>query len=161
MEIIKQLFDNAGKKIKILAIVLFGLTAISCIVLAFVFGWSNARGVASVVDSVYGGGKSTITEFHAEIFFPLLIGGPLLAWISSLFIYGFGEIIEKLSILASNTNKYEEAHKAPIEAKDSSKSKPLIFNNCDICKNYDELEAVTDSDGRKYRVCSGCKSKLK
>ena len=34
-----------------------------------------------------------------------MIGGPFIAFISSLFIYGFGEIIDKLSAIERNTRK--------------------------------------------------------
>ena len=74
------MFENCGEKIKAIGYLYFGLVTIASIVLAFVYGINSAR---------YGG-----TSLNAAIFFPLLLGGPFFAWISSIFIVGFGKVVD-------------------------------------------------------------------
>lgn len=90
------MFTDPGKKIKILAKVLFAVITVINVILAFVFGT------------------------YTPIFWPLLLGGPVFAYISSLFIYGFGQLIEntgrscpieKLSISSNAT----VSTKAPVK----------------------------------------------
>ncbi len=35
----------------------------------------------------------------------IVIGGPLLSWVSSFFMYGFGELIEKTTVIAEAVSK--------------------------------------------------------
>lgn len=74
------MYNNIGEKIKGLAVFVFVLGAI----VSFGFALSN-------IDETDG--------------FSLLLGflGAFLAWLSSLGLYGFGEIIEKLTDIERNT----------------------------------------------------------
>ena len=74
------MFDNIGGKIKGLAKVLFGLEVISSVIV----------GLVLVED----------TEGLSLLF---AIAGVLVAWISAWFIYGFGEIIDRVCEIAKNT----------------------------------------------------------
>ena len=78
------MFEDPGKKIKTVAKVLFVVQVIAAVVLAFVFG---------IIEYGY---------FHAGLFFLILIGGILFAYISNLILYGFGAIVEN-SWLTDNT----------------------------------------------------------
>ncbi len=69
------MFENAGQKIKILAKVCFWVFTILFVILAFTVGKSRWGIIPA-------------------IFWPLLLGGPLLSYISSLFLSGFGELVE-------------------------------------------------------------------
>ena len=73
------MYSNIGKKIKVLAIVVFLLTAIP----------SFFAGVVITLEDPIG--------------LVLALGGPLVAWISSWFTYGFGEIIDTLAYIEYNT----------------------------------------------------------
>ena len=81
------MFEDPGKKIKTVAKVLFVVQVIAAVVLAFVFGIE--RGHYS-------------NYFHAGLFFLILIGGIIFAYISNLILYGFGAIVEN-SWLTDNT----------------------------------------------------------
>ena len=70
------MFENAGQKIKTLAKICFWIFAVLFVVLAFTVGKSRWGGIIPA------------------IFWPFLIGGPLLSYIGSLFLYGFGELVE-------------------------------------------------------------------
>ena len=79
------MFDNPGRKIKTLATVFFWLIIIISVILAFVLGFSK------VYD--YWGDYNGI-RFNAVVFFLLLTGGPLVAYIQALLFVGFGELVE-------------------------------------------------------------------
>ena len=70
------MFDNIGSKIKTLAVVLFVVECIGVFIYAVVT-WS-------------------LTEEPISGFLVLAIGG-VFAWVSVFFIYGFGELIERVS----------------------------------------------------------------
>ncbi len=67
------MFENCGKKIRTVSIVLFWISATASIVLAFVVG------KASPIS-----------------FFAMLIGYPLLAYISTLFLVAFGDMTQNI-----------------------------------------------------------------
>lgn len=68
------MFRNVGLKIQLIAKIYFVLAVIASVTLAIVFG--------------------TMGGFEALPFFSFLIGGSLFAYISSLFIHGFGSIVD-------------------------------------------------------------------
>ncbi len=72
------MFKNVGKQLQVIAIILFWVVTATSVVLAFVFG----------IDEGY-----YRTYFYAELFFPLLLGGPIVAYIGSLILHGLGSII--------------------------------------------------------------------
>ncbi len=74
------IFGNVGKKIKTLAIVVFVVGfMVSAAVGIMLLSWEDAGGLV------------------------VWIGGALVSWISSLMIYGQGELIEKATQIAENT----------------------------------------------------------
>ena len=78
------MFDNIGGKIKLLAKIMFCIMAIGSVI----------------------GGIVIISDGYDDV---ILVGvavmllGPLFAWVSSWFMYGFGELIEKTGEIARNT----------------------------------------------------------
>lgn len=94
-----KFFKNSGRRIKTLAKVCFIILIIASVVLAFVFGWAE--------ESSYWG-YTTYTYFYPERFFPILVGGPLYAWISSLLLYGFGELIENSKSAKDKASSIDE-----------------------------------------------------
>lgn len=83
------MFDNIGGKIKGLAKVLFWLEAIAAVIV----------GIVLVED----------TDGLSLLF---AIAGVLVAWISAWFLYGFGEIIDKLCDIERNTRDGERKSEA-------------------------------------------------
>ena len=79
------MFENAGAKIKKIAIVLFWIAVVASVIFAFVFGWSEYY---SHYDYKWH------KEFEPALFFPILIGGPLCSYISTLFLVAFGDLVE-------------------------------------------------------------------
>lgn len=83
------MFEDPGEKLKKLAVVLFWGITIVCVILAFTLGIERVHHTSSVSGLVY-----TTSIFHDVLFFSLLLGGPLGAYILGLILTGFGELVE-------------------------------------------------------------------
>lgn len=98
-----------GKKIKKMAIVIFVLEAI----LFFI-------------------GAIILMAINNDLFLVgilMMIIGPLLAWVSSFILYGFGELIDKTSEIANNTSRT---------------SANAILQNCSQRSSHDELKKLLE-----------------
>lgn len=99
-------YENIGEKIKELAKIIFAVEAIllviSGIYLMFVEGGSILYGLL------------------------VTIVGPILAWISSWLLYGFGQLIENSDILVENSDIIAECNH-------------YLATNCDDKQNTDAL----------------------
>lgn len=83
------MYDNIGGKIKGLAKVIFIIEAAICVIAGLVLASEDEAGIL------------------------LLLLGPAVAWISSWLLYGFGELIEKTSVIAYNTSNANKTAPAP------------------------------------------------
>ena len=94
------MFDNIGKKIKILAVVLFVLIAVG--------GFCVGMGIMAVNDNLVAPGLS------------MIFGCPIAAWILSWLLYGYGELIDKTASIESILKKESEGVKTEFQAKEES-----------------------------------------
>jgi len=85
------MFDNIGAKIKRLAKILCWVGIAASFILAIIMFVSAEEGSYSTEGMYRGFGLA------------FLFIGPLASWVSSFFIYGFGELIETNCELARNT----------------------------------------------------------
>jgi len=85
------MYDNIGAKIKVLAQIIAWIGIAGSVIAGFVL---MAQGDAGVL-----------------IGFIVLIVGALTSWISSWFMYGFGELIEKTTEIAKNTSFADSGQK--------------------------------------------------
>jgi hypothetical protein len=83
----KIMFEGVGEKLKIIAKVGCWLGIASGVII----------GIVLMIEEELGLG------------FSLLVSVPLVSWISSLFTYGFGELIENSNTIASNTRTKQPA----------------------------------------------------
>jgi hypothetical protein len=74
------MFQNVGKKLQVIATILFWVATAASVVLAFVFG----------IDRDFYHYRNV---FNAGIFFAFLLGGPTVAYFGSLILHGFGSIV--------------------------------------------------------------------
>lgn len=74
------MYDNIGKKIKALAKASFIVEAIATVIVGLVL----------------------LTESEEPIFLLVLFFGPVVAWVSSWLLYGFGELIDKVCDIERN-----------------------------------------------------------
>ncbi len=87
------MFNNIGGKIKKLSKIICWVGIVVSIFLAVCMFFAAADAYSYEVGTCIGLG------------FAFLIGGTLMSWLSSLFAYGFGELIEKTTEIANNTKK--------------------------------------------------------
>lgn len=85
------MWDNIGEKIKALAKVIAWVGIIGSII----------SGIVLFKISSIGGG------LYVGLGFAAIIGGSLISWISSWFMYGFGELLYNSEIIKYNTSKSE------------------------------------------------------
>ncbi|MBE6956123.1 MAG: hypothetical protein E7450_01550 [Ruminococcaceae bacterium] len=83
------MFRNIGKKIKVLALIIFIIETAAAVI----------TGISMMA----------VDEFLIPSGFLVLVAGPVVAWISSWFMYGFGEIIDKLTAIEKNTRGEQSA----------------------------------------------------
>lgn len=85
-------YNNIGGKIKGLAKFLFGIQVITIVIGGLIL--------------VAQGNDSFVTGLLIILF------GPIIAWISSWFLYGFGQLIENSDIIANEHRNKTEPHQA-------------------------------------------------
>ncbi|MBR5473283.1 MAG: hypothetical protein IKU82_04775 [Clostridia bacterium] len=96
------MYSNIGGKIKGLAIATFIVEAIMAVLSGAV---CVLGGLFSLIDGLTG----YYSYFDEEMILVMLMGlaviviGPIIAWVSSWMLYGFGELISKTTEIARNT----------------------------------------------------------
>ena len=95
------MYDNIGGKIKILAKVSFIVAAIAEVITGITIMAVNDDLV------VYG--------------LLVMIVGPIVAWVSSWVLYGFGQLIENSDIVAEEYNRKNEKHEKVVEKNEERK----------------------------------------
>lgn len=99
------MFKNIGRKIKGLTKFLFWLGFIFWIIAGLAV---MVIGILTTPVSFDGGDSFPATAFIFVLLGILVIGiGFLISWISSFFMYGYGELIDKTAEIAKNTAKEE------------------------------------------------------
>ena len=147
------MFENAGSKIKVLAWILFIVGIISTLVCALVFGRTVDR---------WGD-----TKFNFGLFIAILAGGVLSSFISSLFLYAFGDIADNIQHIAKSTEETARAVQAATKAKvieqpsmPSSNPKPFYSNSnatlgdrwvCKKCGTKNDKSAMYCKDCGEYK----------
>ncbi len=92
----KSLYENPGQKIKTVAKILFWVLVAASIFLAYQLGCAHQ----------YRYILGYYRKFRAALFFPILIGGPLVSYAVSLLLYGYGELVENSkNVQKENSNK--------------------------------------------------------
>jgi len=149
------MFDNIGGKIKRLAVVL-------CII--------------GIVISVIIGSTMMQSEYLTTPGILVILAGFALAWISSFFTYGFGELIEKVGKIESalnspgtipavskpNTTAFVSGAAKPHTA--PPVYQPSSVKKCDLCNKGNVIlysaKLVDEYGGIRYRkVCDECYKK--
>lgn len=118
------MFDRPGEKIKKIAVFIYWGLEIAAGVLAFVFGFEVGR---------------HYTEFKAGIFFGIVIGGSVYAYLSALFVYAFGTLVDNSEIIRLELKSDKERQNAS------------SFINREAIK-----EAISSKTPKKYKTCPNC-----
>lgn len=109
------MFENSGEKIKKISIVVFWITTIVSVVLAFVLGWE--RNYHSYYS--FSGGYYT-NDFRPLYFFAFLIGVPLTSYISTLFLVAFGDLVRNSQRINEVAEKMENGNAVAAKATEDS-----------------------------------------
>lgn len=89
----KNMFNNIGRKIKVLASIIAWIGIIASIIVGVNF-------IVQSTDDIFADIPYTLITLGIGI----MIVGSLLSWLSSFLLYGFGELIENSAIIAKNTS---------------------------------------------------------
>ena len=119
------MYDNIGSKIKGLAMVICALEVTACVI----------------------GGLVLLAETGELIFALLLLFGPVVAWVSSWLLYGFGEGIEHLKDIEYNTRM--SIHPEELIAIQEAKKQEII-----------KEEAIAAEENSVILYCYQCGEKL-
>ncbi len=128
------MYDNIGGKIKILAKCIFVIDAIAMFVV----------GIVLLSEELIGAGLLT------------MFLGPVLAWVSSWLLYGFGELIDKASEIAYNAKSNEKNTKKIIEIL-SAKSNKTDETQAVSCNGSDVVNVInTTNQSEDQWKCPSC-----
>ena len=94
-------YENIGNKIKSLARTLFIIEAIAEIITGFALMIADE-------DLIFYG-------------FLIIVIGPIVAWVSSWLLYGFGQLIENSDIIAAEYNRKNEKHEKVVAKSNEKK----------------------------------------
>ena len=136
------MYDNIGKKIKMLAKASFIVEAIAAIVVGLII-WID-----------------TTDWWYALIVFC----GPIVAWVSSWLLYGFGELIDKVSDIERNTHGEIDEAPAPSNTEEKAvvftTSDEIVIKKCEFCGKENVNGAhckIVDDLGTRFRdLCYDC-----
>ena len=107
-----NLYRNVGEKIRGLAKGIFIIEALFAVIGALIL----------------------IAEDNALLGFIVLIAGPLVAWLSSLFLYAFGELVEKTSSNEKNTREILKNLQRNVSAYKMNNQKTEISHSVPDCE---------------------------
>ena len=137
------MYDNIGRKIKGLAKAIF-----------------IAQGISMAITGIV---LMCIDEDLILYGVLTLILGPVLAWISSWLLYGFGELIDKVSNIERNTHDEVNETAPSLRAKDETAEpmpKETVIKKCDFCGKENVNGAhckIVDNLGTRFRdLCCDC-----
>ena len=106
----------------------------------------------------------------------IVFGGSFGIWASTIFIYGFGQIVENTDKLVAKQNEAESETDTPADNtekdetviknshENQNRENPIKLGRCNLCEK-DGVEIVVfkhvDDNGIQYlRICTDCKNKL-
>ncbi len=132
------MFDNIGSKIKKLATIL----AVCGI-------------VASIIDGVLilKLGNGTVGSIITGI--ALIIAGPLISWVSSFFVYGFGQLIENTEVIAENSEKKSVSESNKELKKTAVENDAVIVSKTPV-KEVRKAETAEESGDYRDFECPDC-----
>ena len=115
-----NLYQDIGKKIKSLAKGLFVVEAIAAVVGGSIYGASG-------------------DEFDFFVGIIIIFSGIICAYVSSMFLYGFGEVIDKLTCIESNTRGDVKTNNISNDADDvNDNNNTTVYGNSDAHKSKED-----------------------
>ena len=127
----EKIFSNIGKKIKVLATVLFILISAVCI-------W---RGIYLIF-------REESKTYMRVLGLLIATAGPFLAWVSQFFLYGFGELVDNGSKSVKKSN--EKGTSCFPEESVSETNELLHFFEDEETEESEEEEDEADEDAEFF-----------
>ena len=121
------MFENIGGKIKGLAKIICWLGIIICVITGIVL-FSQAG------DTYNRSAKTTLIVTGLLI----MVGGSVLSWVSSFVLYGFGELVENSSTIATNMNSKQTVSDSRTGESSGTTSSGKYWT-CPNCKKQNPL----------------------
>ena len=116
------MFNNIGNKIKILAVVISIITIVCCVFIA-IYNLSEGAYLYALIYAVVG---------------------PMLAWISSFLLYGFGQLIENSDKMAQDTDDIVRQLTDLRQTNENSKNSEITETNTSTEKPQPKAENLDD-----------------
>ncbi len=125
------MFNNAGKKIQLIAKIMFWVCVAAYVICGFKFGFTT----------YYTGGRYSSTkhtEFNGAIFFGCLVLGPVVSYIAALVTIAFGQLVENSQTIADSTAGVSSASSAAssVSSEDSEPAYRPLFKDETTSKVY-------------------------
>ena len=170
------MFKNVGKKIKGLAKVFYWIIfAVYCISALGFLGYAIIRGSETLnYDTTTGWLIIGVGVFGAAVTVGL---GFLFAWLSTIFIYGFGELIDQTVEINQKLTPPQQGRPVPppmgmhspmampMQAPLAPPKQPTVpMGVCEKCKGQiarDRLTTVQTPDGVTHEVCLDCLAQMR
>lgn len=138
------MYTNIGKKIK---------------------SWAKGACIAEAIGCLIAGLIMILTAEDGTAIawgFLVLLGGPLAAWVSSWLLYGFGEIIEKLTEIEENTRSLRK--KVPADPMPTAMPRKAVKEDADTPYTEEQLAELTrrsDAERAEERAAAAREKKIR
>lgn len=143
------MFDNIGDKIKTVAKVIVWLSIIGWVIIGSVM-------IAEARDSYDPSAIETLSGWL------VMIAGSFSSWVSSLVLYGLGQLIENTDGISSKyAANVSDKTKPSSNCTKSSTNSDSYIGTCELCnkENVEVVECkIVDSMGKRYYyyLCANC-----
>jgi len=135
-DFLTALFGNSGKKVKSLALGVFFVEAIGSIITGIIL-----MGIGIIF---------MVTDYFIAFGLLAIVFGPAIAWLSSLVLYAFGELVDKTCGIHNKVVGVEApGPKAPVYQPANVATQPAPV-----------ATATTANDGSKEVTCPTCNNRL-
>lgn len=128
------MFNNIGEKIKKVAFVVFIICSTVCVLVGFTY----------IIASISLGATTTYGETASSTYvltgILYIIIGPLGSWLSSIVLYGFGELVSNSTILANTVSNKEN-----LSTNNQRLQEPSITNPVALRANVQKIPTQTST----------------
>lgn len=132
------MFNNIGEKIKKVAFIFFILSATICVLVGFSYIIAD---ISLSATTTYG--ETTSSTFILTGILYIIIG-PLASWLSSIVLYGFGELVANSTILANTVSNEEN-----LSTGNQQSQSPSITNSVTLRTNVQKVPVQTNTPLQK------------
>ena len=138
MDKLMDLFEDSGKVIKKLAIICFFVGVVGSIILAIVYGKAPT-------------GYYNEMSFNFFAFLGFLVGGLLVNFVSSIFLYAFGDLVDNVKTMARNNSPVRNDSASTTEKNNNNSINYADTWVCKKCGARNPKSKMSCKDCGEYR----------